>query len=198
MVYKKSKVLKFKSKKFLKRRKLNKAFFLDRDGVINHEIGYIKSWKKIKLYKNTLKALKKINDRNYLIIIITNQSIIARKIAKKSEIDFLHKCLKKFLKKKNINLSSIYICPHHPKFNIRCNCRKPNNGLILKAKKKFNIDLKRSWLIGDKTSDIKAGKKSGLKTILVKTGYGGLDKKYKVKPDYVFKNLYEAVLKLNY
>ncbi len=68
--------------------------------------------------------------------------------------------------------------------------------MILKAKKKFNIDLKKSWMIGDKSSDIKVGKVSGLKTVLVKTGYGGLDKNYKVKPDYVFENLYKAITKI--
>ncbi len=174
----------------------NVAFFLDRDGVINHEIGYINSWKKIKFYKNTFKALRLIQKSGYKIIIVTNQSIIARKIAKKKEIQNLHYKFIDFFKKKNIKINKIYFCPHHPKFNKNCNCRKPKNGMILKAKKKFNIDLKKSWMIGDKSSDIKVGKVSGLKTVLVKTGYGGLDKNYKVKPDYVFENLYKAITKI--
>ena len=177
---------------------MNKAFFLDRDGVLNYERGYIKEWKKIKFYKNTIKALKNIQNKKYLIFIITNQSIIARKIAKRKDIDILHITLIQYFKTKKINLTKVYLCPHHPNFNLNCKCRKPKNGIIKKAKKKFNIDLKRSWLIGDKTSDIKAGKISGLKTVMVKTGYGGRDKLYKVKPDYIFKNLYEATKKLKY
>ena len=181
-----------------KKKITNKAFFLDRDGVINHEIGYIKDWKKIKFYKNTIKALKKIQEKNFLIIIITNQSIIARKIANRKQINHLHDCLKNYFYKNGIKISDIYLCPHHPEFNKRCICRKPNNGLILKAKKKYNIDMSKSWFVGDKTSYIKACKKSGLKTILVKSGYGGLDQNYKVKPNYIFKDLYETACKLKY
>lgn len=166
-----------------------KAFFLDRDGVINKEIGYIKNWEKIKFYKGTYSALKLIKKKDYLIIIITNQSIIARKIAKKKEIIQLHEKLIQHFKNKKINITEIFFCPHHPKFTGKCKCRKPNNNLILQAIEKYDIDVKKSWFVGDKTSDILAGKRSGLRTILVKTGYGGLDKKYKVKPNYIFKNL---------
>ncbi len=179
-----------------KKYKKNIAFFLDRDGVINHEVGYIKTWKKVKIYKNVIEALRTIQKFNYLILIITNQSIIARKKAKSSEILNLHTKFIKYFKNNKIKIEKIYVCPHHPKFGRICKCRKPKNGLILRAKKKYNIDLSKSWLIGDKTSDIKAGKISGLKTVLVKTGYGGLDKNYKVKPDYIYKNLSIAVKKI--
>jgi len=181
-----------------KKRKTKKklAFFLDRDGVINHENGYIKNWSKIKFYKDTFKALKLIQKFGFLIFVITNQSIIARKKAKKYEIKDIHKKMTKLFLKKKINIKKIYFCPHHPKFDKKCNCRKPKNGLIIKAKHEFNIDLKNSWLVGDKTSDIKAGKISGLKTVLVRTGYGGLDAVYKVKPDYINENLYKAVKKI--
>ncbi len=182
---------------FEKRKKKKKiAFFLDRDGVINHEVGYIKYWSKIRLYKNTFKALKLIQDSGFLIFIITNQSIIARKKAKKSEIEYIHKRLINLFLKKKIKIKKIYLCPHHPKFDKICKCRKPKNGLIIKAKDEYNIDLRNSWLVGDKTSDIKAGKISNLKTILVRTGYGGLDAVYKVKPDHIYKNLYKAVKKI--
>jgi D-glycero-D-manno-heptose 1,7-bisphosphate phosphatase len=182
-----------------KKRKTKKkvAFFLDRDGVINHENGYIKDWNKIRLYKNTFKALKLIQGLGFLIFIITNQSIIARKIAKKKEIQYIHNKLTKLFLKKKIKINKIYFCPHHPKFDKKCSCRKPKNGLIIKARNEFNIDLKNSWLVGDKTSDIKAGKISNLKTILVRTGYGGLDGGYKVKPDYINENLYKAVKKIH-
>ena len=168
-----------------------KAFFLDRDGVLNKEIGYIKNWDKIRFYKGTFSALRRIEKKGYLIIIVTNQSIIARKIAKKIEIAKLHNKLIQYLKNKKINITEIFFCPHHPEYTGKCKCRKPNNHLIIKAIKKYNIDKKESWFVGDKTSDILAGKRSGLKTVLVKTGYGGLDKKYKVKPDHVFKNLFK-------
>lgn len=181
---------------FKNKKNKNLAFFLDRDGVINHEIGYIKKWEDIKFYNKTLKALNVIQNAGFLIIIITNQSIIARKIIKRNQLLNLNKKMTLFFKKRGIIINKIYFCPHHPKFTGICNCRKPKNGLILKAKKQFKIDLKNSWLVGDKTSDIKAGKVSGINTILVKTGYGGLDNNYKVKPDYTFKNLYNAVNKI--
>ena len=176
-----------------KKKNKNLAFFLDRDGVINHEIGYIKKWTDIKFYNKTLEALKTIQKAGFLIIVITNQSIIARKIIKRKKLLILNEKFIHFFKKRGVIIKKIYFCPHHPKFTGICKCRKPKNGLILKAKKQFNIDLKNSWLVGDKTSDIKTGKVSGINTILVKTGYGGLDNNYKVKPDYTFKNLYNAV-----
>lgn len=180
------------SKKKIKK----KAFFLDRDGVINEEISYITKWPDIRIIKDTIKALKKISENDYLIIIVTNQSAIARGITSRNNILHLNKKLINFFKKKKIIISKIYFCPHHPKFNKKCLCRKPGNEMIEKAIKKFNIDISESWLVGDKTSDIKAGKKSKLKTILVKTGYGGQDNQFKVKADYVFKDLYSATKKL--
>ncbi len=182
---------------FKKKTKKKLAFFLDRDGVINHEVGHLKSWEKIKFYNGTVRALKIIKKKKYLIFIVTNQSIIARKNATKNEIESLHKKFLKYFKTKNIKINAIYFCPHHPKYSGSCNCRKPKIGLIKKAQNRYNIDIKNSWLVGDKTTDIKAGKKSGLKTILVKTGYGGLDKKYKVKADYTYKNLIDAVKNIN-
>ena len=120
-----------------------KAFFLDRDGVLNRETGYIKNWDKIKFYKGTFSALRKIEEKDYLIIIITNQSIIARKIAKKTEIMRLHDKLIQYLKNKKINITEIFLCPHHPEFTGTCRCRKPNNHLILQAIKKYNINKKK-------------------------------------------------------
>ncbi|MCM8819148.1 MAG: HAD family hydrolase, partial [Candidatus Omnitrophica bacterium] len=148
------------------------------------------------------KAIKKINELGYLAIIITNQPMIAKGLMREKDLEKIHKKLETELGKEGAKIDAIYYCPHHPErgfkgerkeLKIKCKCRKPAIGLFLKAKKEFNIDFKKSFLIGDKTSDILAGKRAGCKTILVKTGYGGKDEKYIVKPLFVAKNLLSAV-----
>jgi len=179
-----------------------KSIFLDRDGVINEEVGQLSKVKDLKIYGFTAKAIKKINEIGDLAIIISNQPMIAKGFMTENDLNEIHKKLETDLGKKGAKIDAIYYCPHHPdigfpgeipELKIKCNCRKPEIELFLKAKKDFNIDLKNSYSIGDKTSDILAGKRAGCKTILVKTGYGGKDKLFNVKPDFVAKNLLKAV-----
>jgi D,D-heptose 1,7-bisphosphate phosphatase len=190
-----------KVKKFNLNNKRN-AFFLDRDGVINKEIGHVSREEDLKIYSFSAKAIKKINSSDYLTIIITNQPVIAKGFATENELNEIHKKLETELGVRGAKLDAIYYCPHHPKkgfkgeipeLKIKCDCRKPAIGLFIKAEKEFNIDLKNSYVIGDKTVDILAGKKAGCKTILVKTGYGGSDNKFKVRPDFLANNLFEAI-----
>jgi len=106
------------------------------------------------------------------------------------------------LAKKNIRIKETYFCPHHPeakikKYRKKCHCRKPGPGMLLKAKKEFNLDLNHSFLIGDKTSDILAGKNAGCMTILVQTGYAGKDGLFKVNPDYTAEDLLSAIKLIN-
>jgi len=179
-----------------------KAIFLDRDGVINEEVDQLCRAENLKIYDFAAKAIKKINEIGDLAIIISNQPMIAKGFMTENDLNEIHKKLETELGKKGAKIDAIYYCPHHPEkgfpgeileLKIKCKCRKPEIGLFLKAKKEFNIDFKKSYLIGDKTSDILAGKRTGCKTILVKTGYGGKDKLFNVKPDFVAKNLLEAV-----
>lgn len=179
-----------------------KAIFLDRDGVINEEYDRIKSPKDLKIYDFAAEAIKKINDSDYLTIIITNQPIIAKGLLTEKGLRKIHNKLETELGSKGGKIDAIYFCPHHPdkgykgeipSLKIRCKCRKPEIGLFSQAKKDLNIDFKKSYFIGDKTSDILAGRKIGCKTVLVETGYAGKDNKFSVKPDFKTDNLLKAI-----
>lgn len=155
------------AKKLLIRRIKKPAIFLDRDGVLNHDFGYVKEIKDFIWKKNTLKALKFLNNKNYYIFIITNQSGIGRGYYSENQFIKLHKNLKKNLSIKKIFIDDVKYCPHHPifgkgKYKIKCNCRKPGNKMILDIMKKWNIDKKKSFMIGDKATDEKCAKKSKL------------------------------------
>ncbi len=169
---------------------MNKAIFLDRDGTINFDFGYVHKRKDLKFITHSLKALKNLISQGFLLIIITNQSGIGRKYYRLSDYkDFMKHMITK-LSKEGISISAQYVCPHHPE--VDCLCRKPKTSNFDKAIKKFNIDITRSYIIGDKTEDIKVGENIGVHTILVKTGKAGNDHSFKVKPNFIAKNLYEA------
>ncbi|MEK7181170.1 MAG: HAD-IIIA family hydrolase [Patescibacteria group bacterium] len=176
-----------------------KAVFLDRDGTINKEVDILRDLKQLKILPRAAEAIKKINQLGYLAIIITNQPVIARGWLTEKEVDHIHAVLINRLAKKGAKIDAVYYCPHHPnanlkKYRVKCRCRKPDIGMIRKAVKDFKINIKNSFLIGDTLKwDIKAGQKAGLKTILVKTSYAGKDNYYDIKPDFVVKNLFEAV-----
>src|SRR3989338_5019263 len=178
-------------------KKKKKAIFLDRDGVINREVDNLKSINQLRLLPYVSQAIKKFNQSGFLVIVITNQPVIARGWIDEIELQNIHKELVNRLKKRGTKIDAIYYCPHHPNANLTkyrkdCQDRKPNIGLIKKAVNDFNISLKDSFLVGDTTSDIQTAKNAGVKSILVKTGYAGNDKKFKVIPNYSAKNLDEA------
>ncbi len=173
------------------------AVFLDRDGVVTYDVHHMKHVCELRLLPNAGAAIKKMWEKGYRVILITNQGAIAKGITTKRAVDEIHTELVKRLKKTGAVLDGIYYCPHHPegsikRFAIDCACRKPKPGMIIRAARELSIDLKRSVMIGDKTGDILAGKRADLKTILVKTGYGGSDKIYNVKPNVKTKNILSA------
>tara|TARA_B100000212_G_C27234844_1_gene473221 strand:- start:228 stop:767 length:540 start_codon:yes stop_codon:yes gene_type:complete len=144
-----------------------KGLFLDRDGVINYDLGYIDSIKKYFFKKNIFKDLKKFQKKNFFFVMITNQSGIAKKKFSLSKYLIIEKFILNEFNKKGFKIK-IFYCPHHKnakisKFKKNCYYRKPNPGMILKASKLYNINLKKSILIGDKISDIKAGLRAGIK-----------------------------------
>ena len=146
--------------------KMNKAIFLDRDGVINIERkDYVKSIKEFVLIDGIFEVIKSINDKGYLVIIITNQSVINRKIINEKDLEKIHNHLLKQAKRQNVKIDGIYFCPHRPDEN--CECRKPKPGMILKAAQEFQIDLKNSVMIGDSNTDIEAAQQAGCHGILV-------------------------------
>jgi histidinol-phosphate phosphatase family protein len=169
----------------------SKAIFLDRDGVIIEDRDYAYKPSDIRLLPRAIEALRAIPGV-YLKIIISNQSGIARGKFTSEQADKFNAALLELLKKNNAIIDKIYYCPHGP--DDGCDCRKPKIGLFEQAKKHYNIDYEKSWVIGDKSSDIQAGINIGARTILVRTGYGGReDGEMLARPDYIAADLYEAV-----
>ena len=145
-----------------------KCAFLDRDGVINQDKGYISKISDFKIYPGVGKAISLLNKKNYLVIIITNQSGIGRGLIKIKELENLHNHLKKKIKKNGAKIDDIFYCPFHPefgkgKYKKKSNDRKPGDGMIIKAIKKWKIDAKTSFMIGDKISDKLAAKKAKIR-----------------------------------
>jgi histidinol-phosphate phosphatase family protein len=147
--------------------KKNKAVFLDRDGVLNkNRDDYVKSTKELEIFANIGKEILKLKMKGFLIIVITNQSVINRKIITIKELEEIHLTIQKFLIKSKTSIDKFYFCPHRPDEN--CDCRKPKPGLILQAINEFSIDVSKSWMVGDSKTDIQAGEKAGCKTIFLK------------------------------
>ena len=181
---------------------MNKAVFLDRDGTINEDIGYLNHPSQLKLLPKSAEAIKLLNEAGFKIITISNQSGVARGILTEDMLQTIDKKLQKEVLKGGGYIDGMYYCPHHPEhgvypYKLECECRKPHNGLIKKASKEYGIDTKISYMVGDKLSDIETGKKSGTKTILVLTGKGKKASESKeikeLEPDHIAKNLYDAV-----
>jgi D,D-heptose 1,7-bisphosphate phosphatase len=179
-----------------------RAIFLDRDGVINEEVDNLHNINDFKLLPLVCEAIKLINSSEFLAIVVTNQPVIAKGWCTEKDLKKIHNKMEYLLGNSRAFVDKIYYCPHHPDkgfkgeiehFKIRCNCRKPEIKMIENAVDEFNIDLKNSFLIGDTTTDIQTGINANLTTFLVETGFGGNDNRYKVKPNYIAKNLFDAV-----
>jgi D-glycero-D-manno-heptose 1,7-bisphosphate phosphatase len=144
-----------------------KAVFLDRDGVINREIGnYVTHLEDFIINDGVVEALKIFQEKNYLLIVISNQGGISKGICTREQVDYLHLHLDRSMKNHGIVIQEIYYCPHHPE-NTNCICRKPDSQLLEKALARFNIDATLSYFIGDAERDMLAGEKAGVKTIRV-------------------------------
>ena len=146
-----------------------KAAFLDRDGVIIEDVGYLSKIDDVRLLEGVGPAIKLLQDNSYLVIVITNQSGISRGYFDEDFVKETHLYIDNILLKHGARIDKYYYCPHHPDFGnkIDCNCRKPKPGMILKALKDFDIDIKESFLVGDKPTDIIAGMDAGLTSFLI-------------------------------
>jgi histidinol-phosphate phosphatase family protein len=170
----------------------NRAVFIDRDGTLNeHTTDYVKSWGEFKFLPNTLDALKKLTTSDFKIIVITNQGAVGRGRMSLEMLEEIHMRMLAEVEAVGGRIDGLFVCTHLAED--KCGCRKPNIGLLKVAAASFDLDLKKSWFVGDNTMDIKTGKNAGCKTILVGTGYGGKDGLYNVKPDRTAKDLLEAV-----
>lgn len=146
------------------------AVFLDRDGVLNEDRGYVHRWEDFSFLPGAIDALRQLQQKGYLLVVITNQSAIARGLCTEADVLALHERMRAFLRERGIELAGIYHCPHHPQgsvsdYAIACACRKPKPGMILRAAQAHGIDLSRSLLVGDKLSDLDAGRAAGIPTL---------------------------------
>ena len=159
-----------------RKNKMNKAVFLDRDGTLNIDYGYVHKIDDFHFIEGSIEALKKLKEMGYLLVLVTNQSGIARGYFTEQEFLQLTEWMDWSLADRGVDLDGIYYCPHHPEaklaeFKQDCDCRKPKSGMLLQAIEELNIDPARSIMIGDKIEDLFAGQGAKIKTnILVRTG----------------------------
>ena len=171
----------------------SKAVFVDRDGTLNEDTSYPHKIEHFFILPGVIEGLKKLS-KEYIFIIITNQSGIGRGIFTEEDFHIFNNHLISVLEKEGIEIKKTYHCQHRPED--KCSCRKPNITNIKRASKEFNIDLKKSWMIGDHPPDIELGKKAGTKTVFMLTGHGKNHiedlKRMKLTPDFIAKNFNEA------
>lgn len=146
---------------------MNKAAFFDRDGTINVDVNYLYKKEDMKFIDGMPQFIKKWNDWGYKVIVVTNQAGIARGLYTQEDMNLLHEFMNEELKKYGAHIDAFYFCPHHPDFTGVCKCRKPGTGMIEQAIKDFDIDVNQSILFGDKSWDVEAGEKCGIKSFLV-------------------------------
>ncbi len=172
-----------------------KAVFLDRDGTVSEEIGYMYDAGRFKVFPWTGPAVRRINESGMKAVLITNQSGVGRGYFDESSVQRVHAILVNELAGHSAKLDGIYVCVHHP--DSGCDCRKPNPGMLVQAQRELDIDLANSYVIGDKQIDVETAHAVGAKGILVLTGYGAEEReKHKatgIQPHFVARDLMEAV-----
>jgi D-glycero-D-manno-heptose 1,7-bisphosphate phosphatase len=176
--------------------KLERVVFLDRDGVINEDSpDYIKSWSEFFFLPKSIQAIKNLTENGFAIILITNQSIIGRKMVSLATLEHTHKMLCRSIHDKGGEITDIFFCPHDPAD--QCDCRKPKTGLFQQAQSKYLVDMPETFMVGDSAKDIEGARKAGCgHTILVQTGNGPNAKNELaakgIVPDYIAIDLYQA------
>ncbi len=153
------------------------AAFIDRDGTISEEVGYINHPSRFRIFPYSAPAVRLLNDAGWLAILVTNQAGVARGYFTEDLIGVVHERLRQDLEAGGARLDAVYYCPHHPStgdapYRLACECRKPQPGLIRQAARDFEIDLKRSWMIGDRYSDTELARNAEVNSAFVLSGYG--------------------------
>ncbi|UCC72702.1 MAG: HAD family hydrolase [Gemmatimonadota bacterium] len=179
------------------------AIFLDRDGTVSKEVGYVNHVSRCRLLPQAAEAIRLINESDFLAVLVTNQAGVARGYFKESLVLEVHARLEALLAEQGARLDGIYYCPHHPTsgsppYRQECHCRKPRPGMVEAAQKELGIDLSQSYMVGDKHSDILFAHSVGMKGVLVKTGYGlGEIEQWSAEwtedPDWIADDLLDAV-----
>ena len=180
-----------------------RAVFLDRDGTINEQMGYINHVSRFVMLPRAAAAIRLLNERQVVAVVVSNQSGLARGYFPIEVLQEVHDRMNQELAAHGAHVDGIYYCPHHPEakeaeFRKNCDCRKPKTGLFDRAAAELDLDLARSYVVGDRFSDLKAAARIGAKGVLVLTGYGRGDLAYvgpglDIKPDHVAEDLYAAV-----
>ena len=179
------------------------AIFIDRDGTILSEDGYITSIDQVSFLGGAVAGIECINRSEYRAVLVTNQPVVARGDCSERQLFLIHSHMEKMLAAAGAHLDALYFCPHHPDsgfigeridLKVKCQCRKPGVGMIETASRDLNIDLSQSWVIGDSTADTLMANRAGLKSVMVQTGRGGVDGKWNCAPDLVCKSLAEAAM----
>ena len=183
-----------------------RAVFMDRDGTISEEVGYINHPSRYRVFPYAAEAVRLLNNAGWLAILVTNQAGVARGYFTEDLIEAVHDVLKLELEHDGARLDAIYYCAHHPTvgelpYRFDCDCRKPKPGLIIRAAADFDIDLAQSWMIGDRHSDIELARNAGVHAAFVLSGYGRGEWEYqratwKHEPDLIAEDLLEAVRKI--
>lgn len=173
---------------------LNPAVFLDRDGTIVFDPGYLDHPSKVQLLPRAGEAIRLLNLSGLKVVVVTNQSGLARGYFTEETLSAIHRRMLDLLEREGARLDGIYYCPHHidgviGKWKVQCGCRKPQPGLLFRAAEEMRLDLARSYVVGDKPSDIGAGRAAGCKTVLISSTEGTCEP----RPDRVASDLYEAV-----
>ena len=168
------------------------AVFLDRDGTINRDPGYLSDPDGFELFPRSGEGMRLLAESGFTLVVVSNQSGIGRGLIAPSQLDEIHERMKSELRGEGVELEGIYYCPHHP--GERCSCRKPSPLLVLSAAEKLGLDLASSYFVGDQASDILTGKNAGLRTVLVTTGEGlkSQEESEELKADCVAKDLLAA------
>ena len=155
---------------------MNKAVFLDRDGTVNEEVGYLRDINNLVLIPGVAGAIRRLNDAGFKIVLVTNQSGVARGYFPEALVHEAHTRLDEMLKQEGARIDAVYYCPHHPTagnspYTVDCDCRKPRTGLLDRAARDLAIDISRSYMVGDKWSDVELGQRAGAVSVLVQSGF---------------------------
>ncbi|WP_051554227.1 D-glycero-beta-D-manno-heptose 1,7-bisphosphate 7-phosphatase [Desulfobulbus elongatus] len=186
-----------------RQRRLRPAIFLDRDGTINEQMGYINHLSRFHLLPGVGEAIRRLNEHDLPVVVVTNQSGLARGYFPESLLDAVHAEMHRLLALAGARLDGLYVCPHHPeakdeRYRLNCSCRKPKAGLLEQAARELGLDLARSYMVGDRWSDLRCGAAVGATSLLVLTGYGRGDLCYigpgqAIQPAHVAEDLAAAV-----
>lgn len=181
---------------------MNRAVFLDRDGTVTEEVGYLTDVSALRLIPDAGAAIRKLNQAGLKVVLVTNQSGVARGYFPESLVHEAHERLTLMLRQEGARLDGIYYCPHHPKagnspYTKACDCRKPATGLLDRASRDLHIDLALSYMVGDKWSDVELARQAGAKAVLVQTGFasddpGNVRPGHVDDPDFTARDLAEA------